>query len=179
MIDPRKLKLGHKLQEEERISSGRALCVWNEPGWGQLVADGKHNGHFDDRLVRAVVDMIVEWAPTPEPAWLTYVPSLRHPALVPDFASLLATALRLPLVPLVQKVRETQPQKAQQNSPHQELNVRGAFELVGDPLVEPVLLIDDVVDSRWTLVEIGALLRVHGSGPVYPLALASLQGRDS
>ena len=179
VIDPRKLKLGHKLQEEFRTSPGRALCIWNDPGWGKLVADGKHNGHFDDRLVKAAVDMIAEWAPNPKPKWLTYVPSLRHPDLVPDFASRLAKTLRLPLVPLVEKVRETQPQKGQQNSPHQELNVRGAFELVGAPLVGPVLLIDDAVDSRWTLVEIGALLRVHGSGPVYPLALASLQGRDS
>ncbi|TPW15148.1 MAG: ATP-dependent DNA helicase RecQ [Acidimicrobiaceae bacterium] len=87
--------------------------------------------------------------------------------------------LGLPLLPLVEKVRETQPQKGQQNSPHQEMNVRGAFALVGIPLGEPLFLVDDMVDSKWTLVEIGALLREHGSGPVYPLALASLQGRDS
>jgi ATP-dependent DNA helicase RecQ len=179
VIDPRKRKLDHTLPEELRVESGRALCLWNDPGWGRLVADGKRGGHFDDRLIAAAVEMIGEWAPDPMPTWVTFVPSLRHPGLVPDLAMRVATGLGLPLVPLIEKTRETQPQKGQQNSPHQEANVRGAFALTGTPLAEPVLLVDDMVDSRWTFVEIGALLRQHGSGPVYPLALGSLQGRDS
>ena len=36
----------------------------------------------------------------------------------------------------------------------------------------PVLLVDDLVDSRWTLTVAGSLLRGAGSGPVYPFALA-------
>ena len=42
----------------------------------------------------------------------------------------------------------------------------------------PVLLVDDVVDSGWTLTMAAVLLRQHGSGPVYPftLARASLRG---
>ena len=179
VIEPRKRKLNHTLRDELRLEHGRALCLWNDPGWGRLVADGKHGGHFDDRLIRAMVDMVVEWAPEPMPTWVTYVPSLRHPGLVPDLASRFAEMCGLPLIPLVEKIRESQPQKGQQNSPHQEMNVRGAFALVGTPLGDPLFLIDDMVGSRWTLAEIGALLRDHGSGPVYPLALGSLQGRDS
>jgi len=179
VIEPRKRKFEHKLGEELRIEKGRALCLWNDPGWGRLVADGKHEGHFDDRLISAMVEMVTEWAPEPAPTWATYVPSLRHPQLVPDLARRIAIGLGLPLVALVEKVRDTQPQKRQQNSPHQEANVRGSFALAGVPSGEPLFLIDDMVDSRWTLVEIGALLREHGSGPVYPLALGSLQGRDS
>jgi ATP-dependent DNA helicase RecQ len=37
----------------------------------------------------------------------------------------------------------------------------------------PVLLIDDIVDSRWTMTVAGSLLREHGSGPVFPFALAT------
>ncbi|MFH1011760.1 MAG: recombinase RecQ, partial [bacterium] len=37
---------------------------------------------------------------------------------------------------------------------------------------EPVLLVDDMVDSRWTLTVVSALLLEAYSGPVYPLALA-------
>jgi ATP-dependent DNA helicase RecQ len=179
IIEPRKRKLNHPLRDGLRLEPGRALCVWNDPGWGKLVADGKHSGHFDDRLISALVEMVVEWGPEPTPTWVTYVPSLRNPGLVPDLASRFAKKVGLPLVPLIQKVRETQPQKGQQNSPHQEMNVRGAFALLGSPVGEPLFLVDDMVDSRWTLVEIGTLLREHGSGPVYPLALGSLQGRDS
>ena len=36
----------------------------------------------------------------------------------------------------------------------------------------PVLLVDDLVDSRWTLTVAGSLLRDHGAGPVFPFALA-------
>ncbi len=38
--------------------TGRILSRWGDAGWGRLVADGKHGGHFDDSLVAAVIDMI-------------------------------------------------------------------------------------------------------------------------
>ena len=91
----------------------------------------------------------------------------------------LLAALALPAVPLVEKIRETQPQKGKWNSAHQEANVRGAFALTGTPRHDPLFLVDDTVDSRWTLTEVGALLREHGAGDVHPVVMASLQGRDS
>jgi ATP-dependent DNA helicase RecQ len=36
----------------------------------------------------------------------------------------------------------------------------------------PVLLVDDMVDSRWTFDIAAYLLRKQGSGIVFPLALA-------
>lgn len=52
---------------------------------------------------------------------------------------------------------------------------------VDAPAVSPgaVLLVDDVVDSGWTLTYAGWLLRTHGSGAVYPFALAVATHRDS
>lgn len=52
-----------------------------------------------------------------------------------------------------------------------ERNVRDAFR-VQAVRSDPVLLIDDIVDSRWTLTVIGNLLMQAGSGAVYPFALA-------
>jgi predicted amidophosphoribosyltransferase len=43
----------------------------------------------------------------------------------------------------------------------------------------PVLLVDDVVDSGWTLAMASILLRINGSGPVYPFALAKASLRGS
>ena len=43
----------------------------------------------------------------------------------------------------------------------------------------PVLLVDDVVDSRWTLTLASVLLQRHGSGLVYPFALAKASPRGS
>jgi ATP-dependent DNA helicase RecQ len=41
-----------------------------------------------------------------------------------------------------------------------------------------VLLVDDMVDSRWTITIIAALLRQAGSGPVFPVALATTATND-
>jgi ATP-dependent DNA helicase RecQ len=53
--------------------------------------------------------------------------------------------------------------------------VQGAFAVDRDavPTREPVLLLDDTVDSRWTLTEAGAALRRAGVVAVWPFALAS------
>jgi ATP-dependent DNA helicase RecQ len=56
------------------------------------------------------------------------------------------------------------------NSAQQLANVRGAFE-VHDPLPGPVLLVDDLVSSRWTLTAVGHLLRTAGVEAVLPIAL--------
>jgi ATP-dependent DNA helicase RecQ len=41
----------------------------------------------------------------------------------------------------------------------------------------PVLLVDDMVDSGWTLTFAAWLLRTRGSGEVFPLVLA-IAGND-
>lgn len=178
-IEPRKKRAGHKLAEDLRFEEGRALCRWNDEPWGRIVANNKHEGAFDDRLVDAMAEMIAEWSPDPMPTWLTFVPSLRAPGLVTGLAQRLGARLGLPVIPIVEKVRNTPPQKRQFNSPHQEANVRDAFRLLASPLAGPVFLVDDLVDSRWTFTEIAALLRDAGSGPVFPVALGSSIGGDS
>ncbi len=117
------------------------------------------------------------WCPEPPPTWVTFVPSHRHPELVPDFARRLAEALGLPCQDVVVRVRDTSPQKVMRNSHQQFRNVAEAFAVAGLVPDGPVLLVDDVVDSRWTLTIIGQKLREAGSGEVYPFALADTGGR--
>jgi ATP-dependent DNA helicase RecQ len=155
------------------------MCIWGDVGWGDLVRKGKQvDGRFDDELVDGAVDLIHNrWRPDPFPTWVTCVPSVRNPKLVPDFARRLAVALRLPFVPVIKKCRETAPQKSMQNSFQQVNNLCGAFLVEGWHGMEgPVLLIDDMVDSGWTFTITSSLLRDAGSGPVFPFALALVQG---
>lgn len=163
-----------KIPVDLRASKGQALCMWGDAGWGAQVRDAKYqHGRFDDDLVDACVEMIRnEWQPDPAPTWVTAVPSLRHPTLVPDFAQRLAVRLKLPFVACIRKIRETAPQKTMENSAQQMANIAGTFEVVGGTQPGPVLLVDDMVDSRWTLTECAFVLRSAGSGPVHPLALA-------
>ena len=163
-----------RLEPDLRASEGRILSQWRDAGWGAVVAEDKECGHFRDALVLAVAEIIQErWQPDPPVEWVTCVPSLRCPYLVPDFARRLADKLKLPFYDVIQKVRDCPPQKQQENTFHQCRNLDGAFKVVGSVSASPVLLVDDIVDSRWTMTVLAALLRLSGSGLVYPVGLAS------
>jgi ATP-dependent DNA helicase RecQ len=162
-----------------QAQTGKALCVWGDAGWGGLVRQGKyHDGRFSDELVGACVEMIQAWGPSPAPTWVTSVPSLRHPDLVPNFARRLADALGLPFHSVIEKADERPEQKTMANSTQQARNIDGSLVLNDQPIPRgPVLLIDDMVDSRWTLTVSAWLLRKSGSGEVWPMAL-SQTGHD-
>ena len=153
---------------------GRALSLWADAGWGQMVRKGKYeDGCFSDDLIQGCLQMIETWQPHPQPSWLTCVPSLSHPELVPHFAQRLAERLGIPFVPAVQKVKDNRQQKYMNNSFQQASNLDGAFSVDRGTVPEgPVFLIDDMVDSRWTFSVIAALLRQAGCPAVFPLALA-------
>jgi ATP-dependent DNA helicase RecQ len=159
---------------ERQMQPGRVLCVWGDAGWGATVRRGKYQDRrFADDLVNACARLVREWAPQPPPGWVTCIPSRRHPELVPDFASRLATALGLPFLNVLQKTEDRPEQKAMANSSQQARNVGGSLAVSATLPAGPVLLVDDLVDSRWTLTVAAWLLTSQGGGPVYPLALAS------
>jgi ATP-dependent DNA helicase RecQ len=160
--------------EDLRAEPGKALCMRGDAGWGALVRRGKYeDGRFGDDLVDACVALVEEWQPDPAPTWVTCVPSRRHPDLVPDFAGRLAGALGLPFEPVLVKTDDRPEQKRMANSTQQARNVDGSLGLAAGELpAEPVLLVDDLVDSRWTLTVSAWLLRSNGSGEVWPLVLA-------
>jgi len=161
------------IPEELRNRTGRALSSYNDGGWGTVIKEAKYGGTgLPDELVEATAEMIRRWQPDPAPGWIAYVPSCRHPDLVPDLAGRLAARLALPVEDVVRRVRDRRPQKEMENSAQQFRNVYGALEVVGPVMKLPVLLVDDIIDSGWTLTVIGAALREAGSGPVYPLVLA-------
>lgn len=166
--------LSKKIPENLRGEEGRIMSRWRDAGWGTMVAEGKQNGYFNDQLVEAISTLILHaWEPEPRPTWVTCVPSLNHPELVPDFARRVAVRLNLPFHPVIRKVKSTPPQKNQENSYFQCKNLDGAFAVEGDVPSGPVLLVDDAVDSGWTLTLLAALLLQSGSGPVFPVALTS------
>lgn len=141
-----------------------------------LVRRGKyHDRRFADDLVNACERLVREWSPQPAPSWVTCIPpSRRHPELVPDFARRLATALNLPFHLALEKTDDRPEQKTMANSSQQARNIDGSLAVnVGTLPAGPVLLVDDMVDSRWTLTVAAWLLTANGGRLVYPLALAS------
>lgn len=160
---------------ELRMEEGRSLSLYGAGEWGRLVQLGKYETRpprFDDRLVEACVQMLAEWAPEKFPNWVVPVPSRRNNALVGDFAGRLAKRLGLPIWCGLVKMAETPPQKNMENSVFQQNNVIDAFAIEGRVPRGGCLLVDDMVDSRWTFTVLAALLRKAGADFVIPLALA-------
>ncbi len=177
----REERLKTTIPEDLRPEEGRALCIYGDAGWGRLVAQCKYDlGHFNDELVAASATLIRDrWQPDPFPQWLTCVPSKRKPLLVADFARRLAALLGIPFLPVIDKARETEPQKRMENSAQQVRNLLKAFSVERDILAAPLILVDDVIDSGWTITMIATLLRMNNSGPVFPFALARATAGDS
>jgi ATP-dependent DNA helicase RecQ len=161
---------------DHQFATGRALSVYGNGGWGSVVRVAKYEDRgLPDNLVAAAGRLVREWAPDPAPEWVTCVPSTTSP-LVREFARRLASVLGLSFDEVVTRVRSGRPQKEMENSAQQVMNVYGAFAVERTVPSTPVLLIDDIVDSRWTLTVAGIALRDAGSGPVYPFVLAKAVG---
>lgn len=158
---------------------GRALAVYGDAGWGRMVKAGKYElGRFEPELLEAAANLIAaEWHPDPYPAWVAAIPSRRRPGLVGGFAAALAGCLGLPFADVL-AAKLVPPQKSMENSAQQCSNVLASLRVVDDLPQGPVLLVDDIVDSRWTLTVAGWLLREKGIPAVYPFALAAAATRD-
>jgi ATP-dependent DNA helicase RecQ len=175
-IEPRKkwpsgglpiFRLKGTIRPQQLAEPGRALSIWGDAGWGRLVQKGKYvDGYFSDELIKACVVLVREWNPQPAPTWVTCIPSLSHPSLVSDFARRLSLALGLPFRTALVKTEARPEQKTMANSTQQARNVDGSLAVIDELLLAgPVLLVDDMVDSRWTLTVAAWLLRSNGTGP--------------
>ena len=163
-----------RIREEYRCEPGKSLCIYGDLGWGKRVHEGKYvTKRFDDELVAALVQLIRKEQLSPSPTWVTCIPSLRRPRLVPDMAERVARSLGLPFLPVVVATKQRPEQKTMENSHFQGVNVDGVFEIRGQVPSGSVLLLDDIVDSRWTLTMAAWLLRSAGAGPVVPFTLAT------
>ncbi|MBT6725307.1 MAG: RecQ family ATP-dependent DNA helicase [Deltaproteobacteria bacterium] len=168
-----------KIAKSYQANSGKVLSLLGDAGLGDVVNVGKNQQqYFSDELIDACVVMFKEWGPQPAPTWVTCVPSLRNPTLVPDFAKKLAQALNLSFRVAIEKTDSRPEQNKFNNSFQQAKNVDGSLAPLRDQILSgPVLLVDDVILSGWTLAISSWLLRKNGSGEVWPLALA--QGRPN
>jgi ATP-dependent DNA helicase RecQ len=163
-----------QIPEELQADQGRALSIYGDAGWGRLVANAKdREERFDQKLVDAGAHLVRDaWRPDPPPTWVTAIPSLRT-NIVREFAHGLAHALGLPYHEAILKVQEKPPQNEMENSVQQARNVIDAFEIRAEEIPGgPVLLVDDIVNSRWSMTVCALRLRQAGSGPIHPFALA-------
>ncbi|HZK05603.1 MAG TPA: RecQ family ATP-dependent DNA helicase [Actinomycetaceae bacterium] len=176
-----------RIAVEEQVTEGRVVGRFSDLGWGRPLRElfaTDEDGEVVDRVVpaelaRATVRVLREWDWTERPVAVVWVPSALRPQLVESLAIGIATAGRLELLgPL--DLLNSMPLQGSTNSAYRVRDVWGRFGLPADMarrlprLAGPVLLVDDVVDSRWTLTVAGRLLLRAGAGAVLPFALAAM-----
>lgn len=163
-----------KIHENFQYLEGRALSLYQKEGLGELVIQNRYSDkHFNDELVYHCAKFIYDhYQELNSPHWLTAVPSLRNPFLVPDFTRRVAESLKLPYKQVLFKVQETPEQKYMKNANRQAGNIMNAFNINNSILSGPVLLIDDIMNSGWTFAICAMKLKEAGCVNVTPLALS-------
>lgn len=156
---------------------GICLSRYGHPGYGELVRRGKYDDNrFCDVLVEKSAKILTPFVTEHGITALTYVPSLRS-GIVRDFAERLAEQMGLPCLTLLKKTGAEQ-QKMMENSSFQCENAYKSFSgIENETSPKNILLIDDMVDSKWTLTVCGDILTRAGAEKVYPYALASTAKR--
>ena len=182
IIEPRKRRAtGGNIDKAYQMQTGWALWADYYSSSGQRVKKEKYNlGSFSDELVRASADFLGEKVGKERIDCVVPIPSRRHPNLVPDFARDLAAILRITYIEAVEKTRDATEQKTLLSSVRQEENIRDSTGVIRRDVIggRVVLLVDDMVDSRWTLTVVAAKLLEAGAMRVYPFALVKTGGGD-
>ncbi|BDI21349.1 ATP-dependent DNA helicase RecQ [Herbiconiux sp. L3-i23] len=170
------------LPQTERAGEGRALARLTDLGWGgplrELFAAGAPDQPVTQGMLEACVRVLAEWKWDERPVGIVTMPSRSRPLLIDSVADGLARIGRLPRLGALERAGEGGAPGETGNSAYRLGSVWPAFR-VGDGLVSelasatgPVLLIDDLADSRWTLTVAARLLRGAGAPAVLPFVLA-------
>ena len=158
---------------------GFCLSRYGDAGCGELVKRGKYSQEkrFCDELVNRSARALRPFVQEHQIRHLCFVPSLRSD-LVKDFTQRLAKVLELDVIDALEKTQSKQ-QKEMENTAHQCANAYQSFVVKANVELPPnILLIDDMVDSGWTLTVCGYRLMEAGAEHVYPFALADSSSRE-
>ena len=161
---------------DDRMLQGRALARLTDLGWGNtlrtIFAPSTPDASATPALLAACVRVLADWGWDERPVAVVSMPSRRHPQLIDSIARGLAAAGRLEYLDALDLVGEGPKGEAGGNSAYRLAGVWSAFS-VGLELPDgPILLVDDLADSRWTLTVASRLLLKAGASAVLPFALA-------
>ncbi|MEO3771576.1 DEAD/DEAH box helicase [Micromonospora sp. B9E7] len=186
-LDAVGVPLKGRIAPAEQALPGRAVGRLSDLGWGgrlrDLVGPEAPDAPVSDDVAAAVVEVLKAWAhgddPWPRrPAAVVAVGSRRRPRLVGSLAERIAAVGRLPLLGQVTPAGAGGPGGPRGNSAQRVRALHDTFTVPTDladtlaGLDGPVLLVDDLIDSGWTMTLVARALRRAGAPDVLPLALA-------
>jgi len=175
-----------RIAESERPEEGRVIARLSDLGWGgplrELLRTDDEGRPVDPGDVPAAiagvcVRVLKEWDWAERPSVVVSVPAIGRPQLVASLAEGLASVGRLDNVGPLDLNPSAGPLNHQVNSAFRVADVWERFAvppgMAAAVTGNVVLLVDDQVDSRWTMTVAARLLRRAGAAAVLPFALAA------
>ncbi|GGV06027.1 ATP-dependent DNA helicase RecQ [Actinomadura cremea] len=173
------LGVSGRIAPGEQAETGRALGRLTDIGWGNRLRDLFAAGDADvpADMLDAVVTVLAAWDWSARPTGVVTIGSRSRPRLVTGLGHRIAEIGRLPYLGELAPVGEPVPRR--HNSAQRLRSVWNGLALpdpLGDALAAapgPVLLVDDRVETGWTMTVAARLLRHAGAPAVLPLTLAT------
>src|SRR3954464_7914466 len=177
------IPLSGRISADEQTSPGRAIGRLSDIGWGPALRRTLHE-HADDRglpdeLLNAAIEVLRTWGWEQRPSAVIAVPSSTRPMLVTTLGERLAAVGRLQWLGALDRIDADDPPVSRTNSAQRVRALHGRFAVTAEQsaaireMDDPVvLLVDDRVDTGWTMALAGRELRLAGAAAVLPFALA-------
>jgi ATP-dependent DNA helicase RecQ len=184
-VEPRRMwptgmtEVKGKIAAGELAEPGRALGRLTDIGWGTTLRTlfAEPDQPVPPRLVDAVVKVLTAWDWAERPTAVMTLPSLTRPVLVGSLGERISAVGRLPYLGAL-RYRGDGPGPRRHNSAQRLRTLWHTFDLPDGmpPANGPVLLVDDRIETGWTMTVAAKLLRDAGVPAVLPLVLAVTTG---
>ncbi|SDD52851.1 RecQ family ATP-dependent DNA helicase [Actinokineospora iranica] len=170
--------LSGKIAPGLAAETGRALGRLTDIGWGNRLRElfaASEDDVVPDDVFNACVKVLSAWGWAERPVGVVTVGSSRRPRLVSSFGERIAAIGRLPLLGEVHSGRSAPQANSAQRLAWLWNSLQVPDELAARvaEVTGPVLLVDDRIDTGWTMTVASALLRKAGADGVMPFALAT------
>ena len=180
------LDVAGKIPATQTAEPGRAIGRLTDVGWGgmlrALLAEDAPDEPVTEPLVAAAIKVLAAWDWARRPAGVLTLPSRTRPRLITSFGQRLASVGRLPYLGALAYTGGAGPGPRRHNSAQRLSSLWHAFEVPADigaavgGLDGPVLVVDDRIETGWTMTVAARLLRQAGASGALPLALAVSAG---
>ena len=172
--------LSGRIKAGEQAEPGQVLGRLTDVGWGgrlrELLGPGAQDTEVPDSVFDACVKVLAGWQWAQRPVAVVAIPSATRPQLVDSLALRLSAIGRLDYLG---ELASAGPPPRQANSAQRLADLWRRLSLPEDVAASvaqcrgPVLLVDDLIDTGWTMTLAARLLRQAGAEGVLPFALAT------